>query len=239
MSEHYIVAVYWAPREESLDECTERTVRWFDAIGRVDPLFGAWFHKGYSRKEAMTRPFTPGREALRNLLDQGRNYTDFDRKVIPDLGFRISLWADAGGDEAASVSVGCGMYSPYVSNVCLLEPPDAGPVAERLVRVNVLRDLLSIAVRCWEPDHGLVVSHQCRDKLNLGDQDFDVGWLTYLSSKFRDIPRLPSPSYAEPIDNLGHLIVATDEHFSSDREDHIDILRGIASALGLRPRHDG
>ncbi len=239
MPERFYAAVYWGPREESLDECTDRTVRWFEAIGQVDPLFANWFHKGYSRKEAMTRPFSPGREAIRDLLDRGRHYTDFDPKVMPDLGFDFGLWADAGDDEAASLSVGCGMYSPYVSNVCLLEPPGAGPAAERLVQVDVFRQLLSAAVRCWEPDHGLVVSHQCLDKLNLGDQDFDVGWLTYLSNKFREVPPLPSPSYTEPIDNLGQLIVATNELFSSEREDHINILRGIASALGLRTSDDG
>lgn len=89
---------------------------------------------------------------------------------MAELGFRLSLWN--GGDAGFSAAIG--LYSPKLSNNAILSlPTDGGGIGK-----DALRDLLGKLVAAFEPERGVVTSHQVL-KEHGARKPWEVGWITY------------------------------------------------------------
>ena len=59
-----------------------------------------------------------------------------------------------------------------------------------------------------------------------------VGWMTYLSSEYGEIPSLPRPAAARPVAHLGTLVVAHPGPFDDRDPEHLAAIAAVRSALG-------
>jgi len=74
-------------------------------------------------------------------------------EVMVELGFDFSAWNGWKADIPASLSVGCGAFSPVVGNRAVVSfDPEASPT------LDLLREILRAAVTAFDPEDGVVVS---------------------------------------------------------------------------------
>ncbi len=149
------VGVYWGRRREDAAQCALRLERHFDALAALSPNLGTWLHGSGSKRQQRTRIDTSSKEILCNLLREGVNRTDVDQNVIPELGFRVSLWNGDAGRYSASTSVNCGLYAntKNLSNVANLSIEfDETPSVPPPLIFKFFRSLIEI----WEPETGKV-----------------------------------------------------------------------------------
>lgn len=235
MTEAYYVGAYWGQRRESVEECAARAVALLTRLASCDELFARWFTLGRSRREALEHEVRPSQETLRELLLAGQSRRDIDRSVIDELGFGLSLWTGGKDGESANMSLSCGGYSTSVVNSCVVDLPDQGVVAERVLRVEVLARVVDAVARSLEPDWATVTSHEYRDSfakaISRSPATPLVGWLLYLAAGRGTVPPLPSPSRVVPVGSYGNLVIVTDDLFASDRPDHVEAARRVAEAL--------
>ena len=228
----YVILAFWGPRKESLDECTARAEACFNGLAHCDPAFGHWFQTGRSLKDALSRPVETGAATIRKLLAAGRNRTDTDRKIIEDLGFHLFLWNGDSHENAVGISTTCGVYTRWVPNRCVLELPDKGPVARRLLRVPVLLKVLKCIISAWEPDEVAVRSHAYDDlRPKLDKRRPYIGWLMYIPSALGPVPPLSPPARVVSVGKKGAIIIATRERFTAANPAHVEALDKVAQAL--------
>jgi hypothetical protein len=84
-------------------------------------------------------------------------------------------------------------------------------------------------VQAWEPDWGRVTSDECRSKICRPNANA-VGWLTYRSLRARAV-KLPTWAKVQAINHFGKVIIATEDRFSSEDDDHIRRVQQIADSL--------
>jgi hypothetical protein len=164
-----IMGAYWMARPESREQAANRLSRFLGSLAAAphEPALGQWFLKRSTTASARTRlPTDPPSiaEALR------ANRRDVDGGVIPELGHRLSVW---NGDNV-SFEATIGSSSPHVSNAAVLSFVDGA----LLLTAEQWRALLQAAVSAFEPEHGVVASHEQLQTSNDPDP-WALGWFTY------------------------------------------------------------
>ena len=226
--ETYYVGAYWGVRQESMGQCAQRAELFFHMLARCDPSLGQWYRPGRGPRGSpghLVR--TADRAELEALLLRGRIRTDVDKEVIEDLGFRLNVWNQRPDAQATKLSISSGVYTEWVSNVCLLDLPSQGEAAERMLTAPVLSQALECMATAWDPDWGVVSTQYAIDLLpKTQNGEARVGWMTYFSRRRGTVPPLPAPVRIEPVGSLGTLVILTPERFTASNPAHI--------ALGLR-----
>jgi hypothetical protein len=153
----------WSARKETVDECASRAMVCLLRMATCDDAFGQWFRKSKSRGQALANRVDMTIDSLRDALQRGRNRRDFDKTVIEELGFSMSLWNGSDREAGAGFYVGCGKYPDPVllpgPNECRIDFPHGGPVAERLLQLGKLSEVVSAVVTSWDPDWALVSTY--------------------------------------------------------------------------------
>jgi hypothetical protein len=84
---------------------------------------------------------------------------------------------------------------PRIPNSCTLDLPSKGRVAERVLRADVLLDVIRSVVRAFEPDYAVVTSDAFRDLVGIPEPGRPLlGWITFLPVSGNHLPALPPPS---------------------------------------------
>lgn len=206
--ERSILGAYWGPRPASLEACAEKVARTLDRLGEASVILRTWYRQGRTKSEALAARVEPDASHLRTLLEQGRNVTDVGDRVIKELGYSLSAWN--GRDEPyATFSTQCGGWSHWVSNSFVVDLPSPSGIGTELYEPRVARTLIHTLIEVWEPDWATFASRSMR----VGEQERQrggprVGWLTYLSPRFGDIPSIPPPATIEAVQGKGVVIVA-------------------------------
>jgi len=231
----FYVGVYWGDRREGLDACAGRLSEYLAQLRECDVIFRQWFELGYSRKQALEKPVEIEISYLRGLLDQGRHRTDIGQHPIEDLGFHVSIWNGLSDSDGSTVfSTSCGSFSehPGILNSCVLTLPDNGENADRVLNYNTLQRILSVAVRAWEPDWGVVTSYSLSSRHPAKPRAPYWGWILYLSEHRGKVPSLAPPASTLFIEEKGTIITVTDEHFDCKWSDHLNSMKRVYSVLG-------
>ncbi|MBN1205921.1 MAG: immunity 52 family protein [Myxococcaceae bacterium] len=226
---HYVGA-YWGARREDAGECARRAELFFQMLAQCDASLGQWYRKGRAARGSPGHPVrVDDREELKKLLLHGRNRADLDSSVIDDLGFSLHVWSQRPDAKATTLDITCGVYTEWVSNVCLLHPPREGEVAERMLSATALGQVLASMALAWDPDWGVASTTHAMELIPKAQKgDARVGWITYFAHRRGTVPPLPAPVRIEPVGSLGTLITLTPERFTASNPEHI--------ALGLRVR---
>jgi hypothetical protein len=190
----------------------------------LDPTLARWFEQAKSREAALKSQFTPDEETLFGLFQE-------TRYQLKPGWLSFSAW---NGESAASsvVEFSCGSPSPRVADVCVLHLPSQGHAAERLLHAPVLAQVLRAMALAWEPDSGVVMSHDYLDAVAPGKlPDVLVGWMTYLPNYRGTVPPLPEPVRVEPVEEKGSLIVLTPERFTVANPEHVALAEQVREQL--------
>ena len=242
MMETYYVGAYWGARQETVAECARRAELFFHALKRCDPSWTQWFRAAHRpTRELPGHPVrTDDAQALGELLERGRNRTDFGKKVIEELGFNFRLWNQ--WSENTTLSVTCGSHSWGGHNLCLAELPSQGSHAERLLSAPVLAQALHAMAVAWTPEWGIATSETHRDEvLNNSAPGAFIGWINYFSRARGTVPPLPAPVRIEPVGTLGTLVILTPERFTASNPEHLSLAEQVQTLLSraglLGPLH--
>lgn len=222
MQETYYAGAYWGVRQETAAECAERALLFFEELKRIDPAWTRWYRAG---KRPPGEPGKPamvydGRE-LEELFRRGRNRTDVGKKIIEDLGFDLMVWTRNGEDDTR-VDINCGVYTPFSSNICVVNLPAEGASAARILTTSILTKVLTCMVAAWDPEWAVATSHPVRDLVLKPQTNEDaVGWLMYCANRRGKIPPLPAPVRIERIQDKGTLITLSEERFTASNPEYV------------------
>ena len=166
-----IMGVYWVARREPREEAAKRLSHFLGSLtaGAHEPALREWFLKGSDGASVRTRLPTDA-ASIAAVLSTNRR--DVDGSVIPELGFRLSIWNGADVSFEATI----GSSSARVGNAAVLSFVD-GALA---LNGEQWRALLEAAKSAFEPDHGVVASQK---QLQASDDPnpWASGWFTYNS----------------------------------------------------------
>jgi hypothetical protein len=130
------------------------------------------------------------------------------------------------------VLMGCGASGEGATNLAQLYFPSAPPGRERLVTLAVLTGVVRAMVLAWEPDWAVATPRDFRDQLSeTGLPGTFVGWLTYYSRQWGEVPALPEPVQVEPVEDKGTLVVLTPERVEEANARHMALGRRIQQVL--------
>jgi hypothetical protein len=215
MSETYYAGVYWGCRPEPAQECARQAESFFHLLSRCDPIYARWFEQASSLKRALQLQFEPTSDTFVRF---------FRRKTyqVGKDGFLFGTWTGHEEGHGASVMLRCGSAAEAAPNRATLSTPSEEPERERVLSVPVLTEVMRAMVLAWEPAWGMVTSHDFEDRLSgEAPPGTSVGWLTYISRPWGQVPVLPEPVRVEPVEDKGTLVILTPERLSVSNPEHL------------------
>jgi hypothetical protein len=215
MIETYYAGSYWLARRESAEACARRAERFFHLLGRCDPAWSRWYEKADSFDEARKLRFTLDTANFQKLFAHKEN------RVA--AGFSFHLWTGDTLQETSSVDGNCGHSSLHLPSTCVLRPYDEGLIGERVLTAPVMTEVLRAMALAWEPEWGVVTSHQYDDLVSeqVMPAGTSVGWVMYFSRLRGTVPPLPAPMRIEPVEDKGTLVILTPERFTASNPEHV------------------
>lgn len=157
---------YWGPRRESKESAAGRLAGFFRELatrceGRA---FAKWDRLAKSRAAGLRAPIETDPASLAMHLKG--NYTDFDRKLIEDIGYTFGAWN--GGE--LSILAAIGSWNKLVTNSVVLD------FDTNTVRPDAYRPIMEALVRAFDPENAVITSSELiRDR----PRPWEVGLLTY------------------------------------------------------------
>lgn len=126
----------------------------------------------------------------------------------------------------------CGLYTPLIANSCQIRLPPGEDSRARVMQIPVLIDVLKTMVTSWEPDWGMVNTRKyTMMPPRKNSKSPIVSWITYLAQDRGIIPPLPLPTRVLEIEGYGHLIILTEERFSTSNPAHLEIAQRVTAIL--------
>jgi hypothetical protein len=240
--ETYFAMVSWAPRRESSESCAHRAFALLEALERLEPSLRDFWIWSRGRKKVRV-PVLANREQAAQIISRNVNRNDGDRKVIENLGFSGTFVATVESDvtpkngESLFLRFDCGCFGSS-SNSCSMDLPVDPPVANRVLKWDVLAELMRLMLDTMGGDNGLITSHAHWDLVNDHPitTDEPVGWLMYFSREQGVVPPLPAPVRIEPVGDKGTLVILTPERLTAANPEHVELgrqVRRLLSKAGL------
>ncbi|MCY1022958.1 immunity 52 family protein [Pyxidicoccus sp. MSG2] len=217
--ETYYAGAYWGPRKESAEECARRTAHFLTLLAPADPSLAQWYKPARRLKDARKHPLMP--PDLPTLTECFRRGVNRERggPVFEDLG--LSFWFGTG--EGADLRITCGDYAGSSPNHCVLDLPDRGSNADRVLTTPVLTHVVRSMAVAWEPDWAVAMSRDYRETFAEPRRGGTfVGWVTYLSRRRGVVPPLPAPARIELVEDRGTLLVLTPERLTASNPAHVE-----------------
>lgn len=225
MIETYYAGSYWLARFESAEACARRAERFFHLLGRCDPAWSRWYQPANSFEEARKRQFTPNAASFQKLFGNQEKRGDDE--------FSFHLWTGDSQEETSSAGAACGSAEALLPSNCVLKPFDEGPVGERVLTAPVMTEVLRAMALAWEPEWGVVTSHQYDDLVSeqVMPAGTSVGWVMYFSRLRGTVPPLPAPVRIEPVEDKGTLVILTPERFTVSNPEHVALAARVHELL--------
>jgi len=232
----YIVAAYWGPRQESAETCAKHVWHLLEAFAKISPVFEDWDVLGTSDRK-YSRVLSEQQILSEILLRRPRNDQN---ELVPQLGFTIDLIATPTGTHRWTEKVGlhlsCGRYTmpgySFVPNMCVIELPEVGPAAERLLHLRTLQSINRRLYSQFSPNYIVTTTRNQQVRYRqihpLGPE---IGWLTLLPIAQIQLSSLLERFTVKPIGSKASLVIATHERFNDENVDHVERIEEIWAAL--------
>lgn len=89
-------------------------------------------------------------------------------------------------------------------------------------------------VLAWDPDWGVIVADAVLDHMDpRSPAGTYMGWLTYITRRWGQVPPLPEVWSIEPIEDKGSLVVLTQEPLGTAPE-HLELGRRVQQQLSAQ-----
>nr|WP_245814875.1 Imm52 family immunity protein [Cystobacter ferrugineus] len=104
-----------------------------------------------------------------------------------------------------------------------------------MLTAPVLVRVLRAMVLAWEPLFGVIATHEFRRALRPArDPRGFAGWLTYVARARGDVPPLPPPVRAEPVEDKGTVMILAPERLSASNPEHLALGRRVQEVLDAK-----
>jgi hypothetical protein len=233
VNETYYAGAYWGARKEPAEVCAQRMEVLLAALAQVDPSFTRWFQQSRSLKESLKRPLELNRASLQRWIARGAMRSD-GGQVMESLGYSVAAWNGVSDEyDDTGFQTSCGSSSAAVGNSHVFSLPSRGPNADRVLTAPVLTGLVRSMAIAWDPDWGVAMSDQLRDRMKPRRPPGApyVGWVTYLAPHRGTVPPLPAPVHIEPVEGKGTLIILTPERFTVEDPEHVALAERVRELL--------
>jgi hypothetical protein len=229
MRENYYVGAYWGCRPESAEQCARRSETFFRLMAASHPDYVRWFEQASSTRRALQLQFEPSYDTFMRLF--GKKKYQFGRD-----GFSFAAWTGhVKQDQGGMVMIRCGATAEVVPNSVLLDFPWEEPGKERLLTLPVLTGVMRAMALAWEPDWAIATTDDLRNHLSLQDEaDTAVGWLTYVTRQWGEVPALPEPVRVEPVGDKGSLITLAPTRLTATNPEHVALGQRVQRVLEER-----
>lgn len=150
MASNVKLAAYWGARTEPVEVCAEKINRLLVGLKGISSQLALWRTAGKQKIVLDAGDI----EKIRLLLLKGRNYTDIDRKVIPELGYSFSV-CNGNRGATAQISSICGAASKMqrLCNNCLI---DINLAIAKTLDVEGLIEILENLIKVFNPDEAMI-----------------------------------------------------------------------------------
>lgn len=225
MKETYYAGTYWLARSESAEACARRAESFFRLLKLCDPAWTHWYEPAASWVEARERLFSTDAAHFQETFGQQKRQGEDE--------FTFHVWTGDSLEETTSVDGRCGSSSQRLHSSCVVNPCDEGPIGERLLTASVMADVLRAMALAWEPEWGVVTSHQYDEMVSeqVMPAGTSVGWVMYFSRLRGSVPPLPAPVRIEPVEDKGTLVVLTPERFTASHPEHVALATRVHELL--------
>jgi hypothetical protein len=228
MSESYYAAAYWGQRPESAEQCAQRAETFFRLLAACHADYSRWYEQASSTKRALQLQFEPTYDTFVRFFGKKRYQAGDD-------GFSFGAWTGHLENQGGMVLLGCGASSEGATNLAQLYFPSELPGRDRLLTLPVLTGVMRAMVLAWEPDWAVATPQDFRDHLSeTGLPGTFVGWLTYYSRQWGEVPTLPEPVQVEPVKDKGTLVILSPERVDEANAKHTALGRGVQQVLEER-----
>ncbi|MBM6498163.1 Imm52 family immunity protein [Flavobacterium macrobrachii] len=146
------ISAIWLSKEKTTIEQCSKKVYDFLLLLRVynNDLFGHWYEKGNSKKEAINNQVDFNQDYFKRDLEK-----KWDKK-FEDLGARISYWSGNKNDsESAQINFNIGAYGDksFNKNSCILTLPENDKFFSSAKEID---DLINLMKNYWKPNKMLI-----------------------------------------------------------------------------------
>jgi hypothetical protein len=220
--ETYHIGCYWNNREEGVDACADRAVRYLKQLAACDPVFAKVLVS--SKAQESPHLVSADSKVLKPL---------FEDKTLEKWGCRISFVSDhKDRDEQWSTHIRCGASPKKAGsgwpNFCMPMLPTKGPSLKTLLKPTTLSCLMRAMVAAWEPDWAVVYDDAVLDGIYqragipaaYSQKRTFLGWMTYFASRIGKVPEgLPVHSRTEL--GEGTLLVLSQDPIAVEHPGHV------------------
>lgn len=227
MSESYYAAAYWGCRPESAQQCARRAEIFFRLLSACHPDYARWYEQSNSTKKALQLQFEPTYDTFLRFFSKKKHQHGRD-------GFGFGAWTGhvPTNQEGGMVLLGCGSYAEASPNLAFLYFPSEGPGLDRLLTLPVLTGVMRAMALAWEPDWAVAASDELREQLSETRRPGTfVGWLTYFSRQWGEVPALPEPVRVEAVEDKGSLVVLGPQPLSVAHPEHLALSRRVQQTI--------
>jgi Immunity protein 52 len=219
----------WGQRREAVGKCVRRLAAFLVVLKKIDPVFGKWERIGRSTPTEYRVPISP-RQLKKWLCEKA--VSPIDEKGYAECGFGLSLQIIIAGDSFV-LRLNCGSGFEWANNNCVMHFPRDPKIAARILKSPVLKQIAKAVVECWQPDHGVISIDECREVLSPTDAYHEVGWITYLSDRYKPIEAVPAGARVESLAK-GVLIATTGPRYSHKNKKLMKTLAQLSASVSLR-----
>ena len=229
MRASYFAGAYWGCRPESAEECALRAETFFRLLAECHPSYARWYEKNNSVKKSLELQFEPTRETFVRFFGM-KKYRLWENQ---DGDFTCSAWTGhVKQEQGGMLSLHCGGDAEAFPNSLLLYFPVEDLGHERMLTSRVINGVMRAMAVAWDPDWALITTDELRDELSRHDEaDTFVGWMTYITRRWGEIPPLPEPVRVEPVGTQGSLIILTPERLTISNPAHVALGHQVQRTL--------
>jgi len=176
----FYIGAYWGSRTDSLVEVTVKTQTILQKLSKIDAHFLNWYKPSTSREKALRHPINYNSDGydINQIILNCVKKNELNSYGIAKYGFVFNFWSGHKEGETANISFSVGMSfsTQHLSNCCLINLPDLGDAHGRLLKLNIVLQIMDVMIEEWDPEYCVLTSKKLRDELNVGNQ---LGWVTY------------------------------------------------------------
>lgn len=226
----FVFSFCWGPRKETAAKCATRLAKCLARLCSMHPVFAELYDFTRTRE---SEPLTPDEGVLKKKLSNSMIPADYGSIPIIDLGFNYSFWNAA--VDAVTFNVNCGSVSEGNYNTFNVSFNSPTSCYTSLLSDDFLIDFARLVVECWEPLHGIFYHTKLDDSLDHPEFEFTahVGWMTYLSSPYGELPKLAPPAHSIEMPGGGHLVLPFRNVAKANGPEHLEEIRKLTKLLKL------
>jgi hypothetical protein len=119
------------------------------------------------------------KDNIEMLFKKNIKKNDLDNQGFSNIGYSIDLWTGHEEKYSSSLSINGGHASKFFSNSCVLSLPIAKERQEQLLKLDKVKDIITLLISTWQPDSAVLNSNKLKDETGLINK---LGWVTYVKN---------------------------------------------------------